>query len=172
MRRVRLSNPPQDQYSTTTHHFKQSVVNEMNKIITGFVIIKFNTRWESRAISTPLKQSFERPKKLEEGDFILDPVKDFIHVVIGTEGCNFRPELTAKVKLTSNENFRVLEVEVLYFRDDLPSADALNEIVVKNRELPIPLQTLVAHLLPTQSLDWNMPMHGVQSKRMVQNGKG
>ena len=51
--------------------------------------------------------SFERPKKLEERDFILNPVKDFIRAVIGTETRNFLPDFAVKVKLTSNENIRV-----------------------------------------------------------------
>ena len=88
--------------------------------------------------------SFERPKKLEERDFILNPVKDFIRAVIGTETRNFLPDFAVKVKLTSNENIRVAETEGRNVRDNLPGTDTLNKAKIENKGLSFPPQTLVA----------------------------
>ena len=88
--------------------------------------------------------SFERPKKLEERDFILNPVKDFIRAVIGTETRNFLPDFAVKVKLTSNENIRVAETEGRNVRDKSSRNRYFEQSQNRNKGLSFPPQTLVA----------------------------
>lgn len=131
--------------------FKQSFINEICEIITGLVILKFNTAGKIRIIGTALIGSFKRLEKLVEGDFLLYPVHNFNCTVITTKSCYFLPEFAVYVKLTSNENIRVEETKAWTIRDNIPSTDALNEIVVeKKKSLPFLPPVATYPVLPTQ----------------------